>query len=277
VTAAPLGLSYVEVAAGTGHTLARRSDGSLAAWGNNLYGQCSVPALPAGLSFAGLAAGSVHSVARRSDGAVAAFGLNFHGQCDLPVLPSGLAYGDIAAGDQRTVALIERSCSGPVITYCTAKLNSLGCLPVIGSSGTPSASAGGGFTISGSNVRNQKSGLLFYGFDGQAAIAFEGGTLCVTSQIRRTPGEFRRQFECDECTGIYDRFQRLRGWLARRTPACSAPDAWHHDRRAMVGPRSGLFGSEQHDAERRTALQHLPLMGPFRRAPAPMLARAASC
>ena len=37
--------TYVEVAAGTFHTVARRSDGSVVAWGHNGYGQCDVPSL----------------------------------------------------------------------------------------------------------------------------------------------------------------------------------------------------------------------------------------
>ena len=46
--ALPGGLTYVEIAAGGHHTVARRSDGSVVAWGCNNYGQCNVPALPAG-------------------------------------------------------------------------------------------------------------------------------------------------------------------------------------------------------------------------------------
>ena len=40
------------------------------------------------------------------------------------------------------------------------------------------------------NVRNNKSGLLFYKANGtRTAVAFQGGTLCVgPSGIRRTPG-----------------------------------------------------------------------------------------
>ena len=45
MTLLPSGLSYVEVAAGGYHTLARRSDGSVVAWGENGSGQCNVPAL----------------------------------------------------------------------------------------------------------------------------------------------------------------------------------------------------------------------------------------
>ena len=74
----------------------------------------------------------------------------------------------------------------PVI-YCTAKQNSLGCLPAIGSIGAPSATAGSGFSVRATSVLNNKNGLLFYGINGRAAIAFQGGTLCVKAQIKRTP------------------------------------------------------------------------------------------
>jgi len=78
------------------------------------------------------------------------------------------------------------ACNAPVI-YCTAKTNSLGCIPTIGSSGIPSPSATSGFVVKATNVINNKNGLLFYGVSGRSAMPFQGGTLCVASQIRRTP------------------------------------------------------------------------------------------
>ena len=42
--------AFVEIAAGAYHGVARRSDGSVVAWGYNTYGQCNVPALPPGLN-----------------------------------------------------------------------------------------------------------------------------------------------------------------------------------------------------------------------------------
>ena len=71
-------------------------------------------------------------------------------------------------------------------TYCTAKINSQGCLPTIGSSGVPSASANSGFVISASNSLNHKNGLLLYSVAGRAASAFQGGTLCIQFPIKRT-------------------------------------------------------------------------------------------
>ncbi len=71
-------------------------------------------------------------------------------------------------------------------TYCTAKLNSQGCLPLISASGVASSSAGSGFDIACANVLNNKPGLLLYGVHGPASSPFQGGTLCVAGPIKRT-------------------------------------------------------------------------------------------
>src|SRR6185295_10948986 len=56
--------------------------------------------------------------------------------------------------------------------YCTAKVNSLGCVPAIGFTGTPSKTFGTAFHITATNVLNGKDGLLFYGWNGQLANPF---------------------------------------------------------------------------------------------------------
>ena len=56
--------AFVQVAAGNYHTVARRSDGSVVAWGSNQSSQCTVPALPSGLSYVEATARTVHTVAR---------------------------------------------------------------------------------------------------------------------------------------------------------------------------------------------------------------------
>jgi alpha-tubulin suppressor-like RCC1 family protein len=103
VPALPAGVSYVEVAAG-GHVAALRSDGSIVAWGTNDHGQCNVPLLPPGLSFVEVATGYQHTVARRSDGSVVAWGRNDAAQCNVPALPPGLTYVEVAAGLAHTAA-----------------------------------------------------------------------------------------------------------------------------------------------------------------------------
>lgn len=75
----------------------------------------------------------------------------------------------------------------PPATYCTAKVNSLGCTPAVGFSGRASASAGSGFVINASQVLNNKNGLLFYSKAGPGGGPFSGGTLCASAPLRRTP------------------------------------------------------------------------------------------
>jgi subtilisin family serine protease len=74
-----------------------------------------------------------------------------------------------------------------VASYCTAKVNALGCAPAISAWGAPSASDASGFEVRATRVRNQKSGLLLYGFSGSAALPFQGGTLCVATPLFRGP------------------------------------------------------------------------------------------
>ena len=75
------------------------------AWGDNGYGQTTVPGLPVGLSYTQVAAGGFHTMALRSDGSAVAWGNNNNGQTTLSALPVGLSYTQMAAGYQHTVAL----------------------------------------------------------------------------------------------------------------------------------------------------------------------------
>ena len=89
--------------------------------------------------------------------------------------------------------------------YCVAKLNGLGCTPAIGSTGVPSASAISGFNVLGSNVRNNKPGLLLYSAIGGAATPFTGGTLCVAAPIKRSIGlpSGGNAAPANDCSGLY--------------------------------------------------------------------------
>ena len=88
--------------------------------------------------------------------------------------------------------------------YCVAKVNSQGCTPEIGSTGTPSLTGLDDFVITAANIRNDKIGYLFYGSVADA-IPFMGGTLCVRPPLRRfgvqlsggSPGSQQ------DCTGSY--------------------------------------------------------------------------
>jgi hypothetical protein len=174
------------------------------AWGDNTYGQCNVPPLPPGVSYVEIAAGYYHTVARRSDGSVVAWGYNAQGQCNVPVLPVGEGFIEISAAYFHTVARSEPFCNS-LANYCTAKVNSLGCVPAIGFSGYASASASSGFMITGSNVRNNKPGLLIYSDGGRASIAFQGGYRCVNSPIKRSiqVNSNGNAPPANDCSGVY--------------------------------------------------------------------------
>jgi hypothetical protein len=73
-----------------------------------------------------------------------------------------------------------------VEVFCTAKVNSLGCTPAIEASGVSSATSGSGFTVSCTQVLNNKFGLLIYSDQGQATTPFLGGTLCMSGPIKRS-------------------------------------------------------------------------------------------
>jgi subtilisin-like proprotein convertase family protein len=140
-------------------------------------------------------------------------GTNGINNVDLQSIPvaSGtwnlIFYDWYVLSDNGTLASWELCFDGPpaTVVYCTAKTNSLGCVPTIGSTGAASASSGSGFVVHASNVRNFKSGLMFYGVTGRATIPFQGGTLCVKSPIKRTAGisSGGTPLPANDCTGVY--------------------------------------------------------------------------
>ena len=127
------GKTAVAVAAGSYHSLALCSDGTVAAWGYNYFGQLgngtttdsSVPVavdttgVLSGKTVVAVAAGNSHSLALCSDGTVAAWGYNHHGQLgngsstdsNVPVavdttgVLSGKTVVAVAAGVEHSVAL----------------------------------------------------------------------------------------------------------------------------------------------------------------------------
>ncbi len=89
-----------------------------------------------------------------------------------------------------------------VTTYCTSKLNSAGCLPLIGSIGSPSLSSGT-FAVTCTRVINQRFGHLFWGF-GSSATPFQGGFKCVANPTRRTPSHSSGGATSGiDCSGAY--------------------------------------------------------------------------
>ena len=87
-------------------------------------------------------------------------------------------------------------------TYCTAKTNSLGCVPAMSFGGTPSASSSS-FVANASNVLNNKTGILFWSHMA-VATPFQGGLLCAMPPTVRTPTQpSGGNASGNDCSGLY--------------------------------------------------------------------------
>ena len=91
---------YVAISAGADHSLAVRSDGTIAAWGSNAYDVCDAPDYN---GFVAVSAGRYHSMGLQSDGSVRCWGDNAEGQCDPPTLDYNFIA--ISAGARHSLAL----------------------------------------------------------------------------------------------------------------------------------------------------------------------------
>ena len=102
-------------------------------------------------------------------------------------------------------SVVTGPCCGVEAGYCVAKVNSLGCTPLIDGVGTPSAGLPSGFTVRGLSVRNQKPGLLLYGTTGRANGPFQGGTLCIAAPVRRSTSvnSGGTPSPANDCSGVY--------------------------------------------------------------------------
>jgi len=115
-----------------------------------------------------------------------------------------VSYDGSVGGWEATEAFARHyaAASGPLV-FCDAKVNSLGCVPSIASSGLPSASGGAPFLITATNVRNRNLGLLFYG-EGATELPFSGGTFCVSVFLSRTPMQFSGGGPGQTCNGAFE-------------------------------------------------------------------------
>ena len=89
------------IAAGGHHSLALRSDGTVADWGSDFYG--ATPVLAGLRGVTAVAAGGYHSLALRSDGTVVAWGYNGSGRALVPAGLRGVIA--VAAGGAHSLAL----------------------------------------------------------------------------------------------------------------------------------------------------------------------------
>jgi hypothetical protein len=72
--------------------------------------------------------------------------------------------------------------------YCVPKANSISCLTVIDSSGSPSMGGADDFHVLALNVPSHRTGLMLWSLSAQN-LPFQFGTLCVGAPIGRTPAQ----------------------------------------------------------------------------------------
>jgi hypothetical protein len=129
-----------------------------------------------------------------------------------------------------------------VSTYCTAKVNSLGCTPVIASSGVPSLSGPDNFLITASNVLNGKPGIMLWSLT-PSAVPFFGGTMCLAAPITRTPGQNSggSAWPAQDCTGTYS-YHFSQGYMvAQLLPPSTRLYAQYWSRDPGSGPPSSPY------------------------------------
>ncbi len=127
---------------------------------------------------------------------------------------------DLAGIDAGAARLLSSSSGGCVLTpYCTAKTNSLGCLPLIGWSGTPSLSGPGDFAVSGSELLSKSVGIVIWAHAPDAK-PFLGGFLCLAPPVIRGPpiqtGGNPPPIDCSGALSmaLTPAFMSQQGWVA---------------------------------------------------------------
>ena len=75
----------------------------------------------------------------------------------------------------------------PSVNYCTAGTSASGCQATLSSTGTPSATATSGFSVSASDVEGAKDGLFFFAANGRQSNPWGNGTSlqCVAPPVMR--------------------------------------------------------------------------------------------
>ncbi len=89
-----------------------------------------------------------------------------------------------------------------VTSYCTGKLNSLGCMPFISSVGAPSVTQSVAFQVRANDMIPNEAALLSYSHNGRSNLDFHGGKLCVKAPfVRLLPVKIANANGSPPCTG----------------------------------------------------------------------------
>ncbi len=94
-------------------------------------------------------------------------------------------HGNVAFSALLSYTAANPNCTGNLSSYCTSKVSSSGCLPVVGATGVPALNNPAGFVITSSSLEANKNGLQFFGTTGEVITPFQDGWLCVAPPLHR--------------------------------------------------------------------------------------------
>jgi alpha-tubulin suppressor-like RCC1 family protein len=177
-TSVPAGLDSIKaIAAGRVYTVALRENGTVVAWGDNSYGQMTIPVGLDSVMAIAAGAGGYHTVVLRENGTVVAWGWNNYGQTTVPAgLDSVIA---IAAGGYHTVVLRE---NGKVAAWGN---NNYGQTTVpVGLDSVKAIAAGYGHTVAllerGTTVVRNREIIKFYK---KFSLSYKAGSILFSTPL----------------------------------------------------------------------------------------------
>jgi len=116
-------------------------------------------------------------------------GRDYHLRAGSPCIdagdPADVPDADGSRTDMGAFPFDAGYCPAPK-AYCTAKVNSQGCVPAIDSTGSPTLTGADDFFVTATEIINRQPGILIWSLNPNE-VAFQGGTLCLAASIVRTP------------------------------------------------------------------------------------------
>jgi hypothetical protein len=108
-------------------------------------------------------------------------------------------------------------------TYCTSKVHSGGCAPLVVTSGTPSLTGADDFVLGANLALDGMVGKFIWGLGPPQAAPFAGGYLCITPPLVRSPTLFTGgDGKATNCSGTFywpvdHDYMKSQSWLPGQT------------------------------------------------------------
>jgi hypothetical protein len=94
----------------------------------------------------------------------------------------------------------------------------------MGSTGTPSASAGSGFLVTSAKTLSNRMGILFYRLQGPRLAPFQGGYRCVDPPVKRTPLQSAGGNAALDCSGVFS--IDFNAWIPSDPALIAGQEVW---------------------------------------------------